>query len=323
MSAVACATATDRRVSRLHPAIGEALNAFPHPVATRARDVVGAVLWSRTGGMPVDGWSGSKLTGDGFPVEVSFCTDDDRLRLTVEPGQADLDPRKRLGTAAGVLQQLGSPVPDDALAAFQAVQRQGSLKYGAWIGCRVSPEGTAFKLYVEMPDGHPENLFVSPLTLPDRVVTARMVGCVPGSQSLELYARVPSLEPRHVPAVLAPAGFESRAREVLDFVSESYGYSISGRLPGPSVGVSYRIGPPPTARVTLYFFARALWGSDARIRRRFLETAAARGWNQDAYARVTAPMAARESWQTFHGLLGITLDRYAMSLAIGVRPVSA
>jgi hypothetical protein len=322
VDAVACATAEDRRVRIIHPAIVSALDAFAEPVAGRAERLLDALLASRVASTSNDGWRGSRLTGDGFPFELSFCTIDDRLRFTVEPGRADLEAGARLEVAADLLHQLHAPIPADIHHAFRITQREGALNYGAWIGCRLSPDDCVFKLYVEVPEEASALPVVSPLKLPDRTITPRMVGYTPAAQAFEVYVRVPSLEPRHVPAVLAPVGLEGRAGDVIDFLSDTYGHAIRGRIPGASVGISYVIGATATPRVTLYLFARSLWGSDARIRRQFLRTAATAGWNHDAYSRVTAPIATRETCQTFHGVFGITVDRSAMSFAIGVRPVS-
>ena len=80
---------------RITPSLG----AFPEPVASRAGGLVRALLAARAHNTTLDGWRGSRLTGDGFPFELSFCTADDRLRFTVEPGRADLEPEKRLDVA--------------------------------------------------------------------------------------------------------------------------------------------------------------------------------------------------------------------------------
>jgi hypothetical protein len=150
-----------------------------------------------------------------------------------------------------------------------------------------------------------------------------MVSYTPSRAAVEVYLRIPSLEPRHVPAILEPAGLEARAGEVVALVTEAYGYSITGRLPGPSVGVSYVVDPPRSAPVSMHFYARALWGSDARIRRQFPRLADGSGWAADAYLRASAPLAMRDTWTTCHGLVGIAVGSAHMSFTIGLRPVDA
>jgi hypothetical protein len=202
------------------------------------------------------------------------------------------------------------------------MQSKGTLLYGAWIGARIGRAGDAFKLYVEVPRGARTEAFEPPhLALGDRPVTPRMIACVPGRPGFEHYLRVPSLAPAHLTGVLAPAGLEARAAPLLDLLADAYGHSIHGRIPGPSVGVSYAVGPAgPT--VSLHLYARALWGSDTRIRRGFPRLAGRSGWDDRIYLDVTAPLAGRDGWRTYHGLAGVTLDRGASpSFTIGVRPV--
>lgn len=304
----------------IHSAIDRALSAFPQDVAHKARPLIRAMMAPRVSSDRRDAWGGSRLTGDGFPFELSFCTADHRLRFAVEPGGRDLTPAQRFDFAVAALQRCGAPVPAHIVETCRVIHRNAILNYGAWVGCRVSSEGHALKLYVEVPEAQRATLPTPPVTLPDRSIAMRMMAY--SSNGFESYVRVPSLEPRHLAAVLAAAGLEHRAGELLDVLREAYGCRIRGRLPGPSVGVSFA-GTESAPRVTVYVFARSLWGSDARIRRQFVRIASADGWNPDTYLQVTAPMAARESWQTYHGLFGVTLDRSTMSFAIGVRPVCA
>ena len=316
------ATAADNRcrVDTIHSAIDGALAVFSPDVAHKARLLTRVMFAERvTSGRP-DRWDGSRLTGDGFPFELSFCTADDRLRFTVEPGRRDLEPDERFDFALAVMERCGAAVPDHVVERCRAIQRHAVLTYGAWVGCRVSSEGHSLKLYVEMPDAQRATLPTPPFALPDRPILMRMLAYSPAGY--ESYVRVPSLEPRHLPAILAPAGLAHRAAELMEVLRQAYGYRIRGRLPGPGVGISFG-GTESAPRVTVYLFARSLWGADARIRQQFVRVAGASGWNPAAYLEVTAPMAVRESWQTYHGLLGVTLDRSSMCFAVGVRPVCA
>lgn len=320
MTASAHAIDDRRRVDVIHSAIDRALSAFPQDVAHKARPLIRAMMAPRVYSGRPDAWGGSQLTGDGFPFELSLCTADHRLRFTAEPGRRDLTPEQRFDFAIAALQRCGASVPAHIVETCRAIHRNAVLNYGAWVGCRVSSEGHALKLYVEVPEAQRTTLPTPHFTLPDRSIVMRMLAYSSGG--VESYVRVPSLEPRHLPAILAPAGLEDRAGELLEFLREAYGCRIGARVPGPSVGVSFT-GTVSAPRVTVYLFARSLWGSDARIRRQFVRIASAYGWNPDTYLQVTAPIAARDSWQTYHGLFGVTLDRSTMSFAIGVRPVCA
>ena len=302
-------------------AIDHALSTCGLPIARRATEIIRVLLSERFASSEPGAWHSSRLTGDGFPFEIAFCTTDDRLRFIAEPGSHDLEPSHRLDLASELICQLSDDqIPATVLNEIRAMQSDAPLRYGAWIGCRVSDERTVFKLYAELPEGRTLPLDCAPLELSDRRIVPRMLAYSPAKGEFESYVRVPSLEPCHLPAVLAPIGIEDRAPWLIQFLEDAYGYSMRGRLPGPSVGVSYVMGTAPA--ITLHFYARALWGSDARIRRNFARLGQSFGWDTSSYLALTDPIATRESWQTFHGIVGITLTSLAEpSLTIGLRPV--
>ena len=301
----------------LDPAIDHALAAFGALAAQRASRSIGEALFERLAGD--EPWGGSRLTGDGYPCEIAFATADTRVRFTVEPGERTLAPNERLELAAGVLERLGDPaIAPAVLAGLREMQSTGPLAYGAWVGGRVGAQGFTGKLYAEVPAGAP--LRSRTLQLPHRELAPRMIAYVPASRAFEAYFRVRALEAGELAAVLAAAGCEQRAQAVHEFVEEAHGHRIRDRYPGP-VGVSY--GWPRPDRVTLYFYARAMWGPDAAIRRGFSRVARALGGDDTAYLRATSPMAERNDWKTWHGLFGLTLDAGgALSAAIGIRPVA-
>jgi hypothetical protein len=314
----------------IDPAIDNALTAYPRDVADSARPLIASLL---EGAFEVDGHRfHSRLTGDGFPLELAFSTaDQDRLRFTVETAptenraavSCESAARRRLSKSREWLDALGEPGSPDVWNALAELQRGGSLTYGAWVGARVDRSRTAGKVYVEVPEGA-RLPAVAPAgsRLPDRVVVPRMLGYSPSAGVVESYFRIASLEAEHLVGLFAPANLAPLVGSLLDLVEQAYGYRLRGRLPGPSVGVSYATYPRGQ-RVTLYFYARSLWGSDRRIRTAFARLAGERDWNADLYLAVTEPMASRESWKTFHGLVGLTLDASSdrIELSIGVRPV--
>jgi hypothetical protein len=307
----------------LPAALRHALSAYPDASAARADRVVRVLLRERLENPSGAAWGSSRLTGDGFPVEVAFSTADDRLRLTLEPGSSGLDPARRLALAVHRVEAAGGhAVAPEILQALTSRNTSGPLRYGAWVGCRVGPDATAFKVYAEVPDprlrwpGHPGPF------LGDRDVALRMIAHVPGTGESETYFRIPSLLPEHLPAVLAPAGAEHRAGLLLAWVEALYGHRVRGRLPGPSLGVSYSCTAGVTSS-TIHFYARALWGGDRRIRACFAAAATRMGWDPAAYLAVTAPLADAAGWRTSHGIVGLTLGAgSALSLSLGVRPVA-
>lgn len=315
----------------LHPALNEALSVFPEEIADRAAMSLRRMLEDRIVQDGEKAWSNSFLTGDGFPVEFSFTTADNRLRYTTEPMRAVLAPQRRFEEAVRLLNRLSTTdFPENVFVSLRKMHQQGELLYGAWLGARHGPEDSEYKLYVEVPDDSSDKavLAVFELELPqprltDRTAKLRMVAFTPVSAKWEVYYRIESVQPYHLPRLLAPAGLEGRADEVLRFIADVYGHSLTSRLPGPSVGVSYTMKSPGSAQnVTLFFFARAFWGTDSRIRQRFSRWARAFGWDDSHYQQITTSLADRFSWQTYHGILGITMTYNGqLALNIGVRPI--
>lgn len=301
----------------IHPAIDHALSSFD---AARARAAARATALALAGRLEGGrgAWGGSRLTGDGFPYELAFSTVDDRVRFTVEPGPCTLAPSSRLDVASQALVRLGEPaVPEPVLEDLRAMQACAPLTYGAWLGCRVGAAGAAGKVYVEMPAGAPFRARSLPLGARD--LTPRMVAFSPSTGAFEAYFRVGFLAPGELPAVLVPAQGEGRAEWLHALIEDAHGRRIRDRFPGP-VGVSYPW--PHGDRVTLHFYARAMWGPDAAIRRGFSRVARNLGWDDRVYLRVTKPLADRNDWKTYHGLFGITLDvAGALSVGIGIRPL--
>jgi hypothetical protein len=306
---------TPGRVQSIHPAIDCALSVYPAPLAVLAADVIAGLFEHRRS---TSAWGGSLLTGDGFPFELSFSSVDSRLRFTAEPGPRALRPDRRLGEALELAERLqGVPIESARRRALHDMQSGAPLRFGAWLGCRLASDGTvATKVYVEAPGEGPG----VPLHLPDRTVARRLVGFSPATDEIETYVRVPSLEPRHLPAVFAAGGLPDHTNAFLDFFRSLYGFSVRGRLPGAGVGVSYTTGTS-VPRLALHFRAHTVWGSDARIRTRFLQHTDAGHGHTRAYRIISSTVDQRPVRATAHGLLSLTCLDGRWSLALGLRPV--
>src|SRR5262245_27962380 len=110
-------------VEMIHPALDRTLDGFPADMASRAATALRSLLHDRIAADGERAWSSSRLTGDGFPVEMTFTTADDRLRYTVEPGSAAATPRQRLDTVIQLVNTLGpAPLPEGVKAVFHDVQ---------------------------------------------------------------------------------------------------------------------------------------------------------------------------------------------------------
>jgi len=308
----------------IHPSIEYVLSCVPRSIAANAEMAIRSCLASRLERDGYAAFGGSRLTGDGFPVEFAVATRQEALRITIEPGPRGLAARQRTRAALNLVAALNRSALDGKMQAMlNGTQIRGPLDYGAWIGLRAAPgKKVAAKLYAELPGAiDPPSVAGLVPQLPDRPVVPRMLGFSGGQETAELYLRLPSLMPCELRAILAPVGLEGEADALLDSLSRTYGYSLRGRLPGSSVGVSY-VSAPKGRSVTLFFYARALWGSDARIRRRFARVMEGSPL-KDTYLAATEPFACREEWRTYHGLLAITPEAgKEPRVALGFRPVA-
>jgi hypothetical protein len=313
----------------LHPDLDRALDvlsrADPAAAAGLAAVLEQALASVRASPLGERAWHASPLTGDGFPVELAFSSADAVLRSTVAPWP-DAAPARRLALAGDLVSRLGARRPDPAvMRGLALLQRGPGLLYGAWIGGRHGSASRADrpKVYAEVAADRAAPVPVdgpSP-ALMDRSVDLRMYGYDPAVDRHELYYRVRSMMPHHLRTVMDQAGLGSRAQELLDLLRQARGASIAERIPGGSVGFSFGMRPGGPVVVTLYLFARSLWGGDRRIRRGLLVLARDRGWALGAYEDLSAPLDARDVRQTYHGLIGFTTapDR-PIEVGIGLRP---
>ena len=320
-----------------HPDIGATLEILSHsaPAATERLGLALRVLLRQTyaSGAP-RAWQFSRLTGDGFPFELAFTTADAHLRYTADPGGPDVAVMERLPYAVGLLSELGQPPIDPQILTYLVtIQQAGAaLDYGAWIGGRHTIDRTnadRFKLYAEAPPGDLQAhlpFLKAYLNLPERLFTRpvqwRMLAIEPATGRLEFYFRYQSLAPGTLPLLLQPAGLHTRSEELLDFLQQAYAHPLSERVPGGSVGFSYALIPGHQAiTFSLFLFTRLLWGGDARIRSHFFERLQAAGRDASAYWQITSPLAERDVYQTYHGLLGVGVSAESpIQLSLSVRP---
>jgi hypothetical protein len=271
-------------------------------------------------------WCGSGLTGDGFPLELGFTTADPALRWTFDPAPPGLPPAARLDVALAGLSRVGAPLEPRLARLARRLQAGREQGFGAWLGGRHDAEGDRYKLYVELADGPGAEAALRAFGMPRPQLAratprTRMLGLGPGPDRAEVYFRVEAN--RHdLPRLLDPAGRADDAGPLAALLEEAWGHAIRDRLPGGQVGVSYARSGSARPAVTLFFFARTLWGGDARIRERMLARLAEAGAPAGPYAAASTPVADRRSAQTRHGLVGITLAPGAVAWSVGLRPVS-
>ena len=275
-------------------------------------------------------WAFSRLTGDGFPVELTFLSHDRSIRYTTEVAGPERREVERFNCAELLLARLGAkPLPEIERTLFRQVQTNGHLQYGVWIGGRHGPEGDRYKLYIEVPkDGSATaeewvrtRLGELPF-LANRVIRLRMIGYEPGSSRTEFYFRVGELEFWEVALLLRRAGMAAQEAELLALIEEVYNYSGRPVLFGSNIGFSFSISPEgkPLA-FSLFTYARSVFGGDDNIRRFVLSLGARRGWNLRTYAALSEPLVGRRDWRTRHGMVAfVVTPEFQPVMHIGLRP---
>src|SRR5262245_66649866 len=92
----------------LAPALDRVLEAFAENIADRGRTSLGEILYDRVCASDSQAWTCSRLTGDGFPVEINFTSADDRLRYTAEPASWSIEPQHRCDRAIQLVHSLST-----------------------------------------------------------------------------------------------------------------------------------------------------------------------------------------------------------------------
>lgn len=291
----------------LHPDIRFALSCFPAAQADGALSVL-----SDLGIASGKGKSG--LTGDGLPFEVSFTTADDDLRWTCDLCSTATAP-ERLAQTRTAFARLGG---------MNAEPVTRPHRFGAWLGGRQTQNGQqSFKLYLDPGDDAPPP--DAPLPRGDVAgfrPVLQMIGLGPDAARREYYYRFQSASPHLLRRLAMIAGLGHRAGDLLDILDDASARSPDDLLMRSSVGVSYAFasdGARP--QLTVFLFARALWGSDAAIRSAFLHQMAAAGRDACAYAAATAPLRDYRRSCTWHGMAALTLTDTHHGWGIGLRPV--
>lgn len=306
------------------------LERFLPDETARARRALSLILEGiRDSGWPEVAWEFSHLTGDRFPVELSFSSGSPEVRYTCEVDGPERPPEERLVRAVDLLHRLGSSPPDSGLIELlAATQRHGTLRTGAWIAGRHGAEHDRFKIYAEIPDEAERPAAILELLGDDLAPIAaklgkvRMVGHEPSTDATELYFRSRRLETWQLTRLLAVLQMADRAGELIRMVESLAHRRIGDRLPGTHQGFS--LTKTPSGVVLTYLsFARTLAGGDGRIRQRTLELAADLDWNLEAYAELSRSLSRRNDWRTLHGMFAFPVRSSGVGLQIGLRPPGA
>jgi hypothetical protein len=315
--------AFDRAIERILALRGDA-------VGLRARESLRLLLHGvHNSAWPEVAWKFSQLTGDGFPLEFTFSSQDDEIRYTCEAAGPEMAAPDRLPYARNLLADCGAAADEGQFASLSSLQTMGPLSFGTWVGGRHGPRGDSYKFYVECPapyspaaDQRIAELAGTRDLLSSRATDLRIIGYEPARSRMEFYFKTAGLEPWEVILLMRRFGLEERQAELFDLLGKAWGKPVRDRLPSDSAGFSFAVDPDhgPVA-FSLHSYARSVFGGDARIRRHVLELAQQMGWNFAAYEAVSAPLANRDKVSTFHGIVSFTVAAGRQPvLQIGLRP---
>jgi hypothetical protein len=317
---------------RLERAVSILSENAPAAVSCRVRTALETILsWTLESEWAEVVWSFSRLTGDGFPIELTLSSADEGIGYGAEVAGPEVPNEDRLSRALGVLACLGQPHPSgDIIDRLFRVQRYGALSYGAWIGARHNVNDDRYKIYVEVPRSswHTSQSEFSDLLgkeplVNNRATQLRLIGYDPLKHRIELYFQVDQLETWEVARLLNRASLSGRLEELLTLLEDTCCRSTAETIPIANLGFSYSfgLGGEPTA-FSLFAVARSVFGSDESIRRRLLALGARIGWNDlSIYEKLSAPIASRTGRRTRHSLLSYIVPPEApLSVRIGMSP---
>jgi hypothetical protein len=227
---------------RLNPAVAALLQAALEPVACS--------VW------PDVAWRFSRLTEDGCPVEFTFSTHDNVFRATIEPAPPECPERDRLGAALTLLETIGLPMPPaEHVGEWLSLQSGAALRWGCWLGLRMTSAGPRPKLYLELPITYP---------VPVPGVRPRMLGYSPADDTSELYVTVVQPSEGRLRRLLWALAPEAQDR-LLEMLANIVGVPLRIALDWLGVGASFA-GEPPA--VALFCRARAVRGGPTVLRER-------------------------------------------------------
>lgn len=276
-------------------------------------------------------WNFSRLTGDGYPVEFAFSSASETISYAAEFAAPEIANAKRLQIAEKLLHRLGTnSLPPQIVEQLQQIQQSGDLLYGAWLGGRHEAAGDSYKIYLEVPKNNLAaaanfaRSFVGNSLPPDECrAQLRMLGYDPSAQRTELYFRTENLEICEINSIMRRFDLSSRSSDLLEFVRQIGERTFSDDFLPSNAGLSIAFSADKTPlAISLFAFARSIFrGGDDVIRRALLQHGERAGWKLQNYEKVSAPLAQRAGWQTFHGMIAFTVTREnAPTLQIGLRP---
>lgn len=259
---------------------------------------LGRSVWPEVAG------SFSSLTNTGMPVEFSWSSREPVVRWAAEVAAPEVADRERLLLAAQALDWQGD------LGPWLDLQREGAMSFGAWAAARHG-EGTATKLYVDLPDGRLPAAWRDKHVLFRSNLMAWRLSGVNCDGSVEFYARAQELDWRALQGMAGAVLGDSAAMMAM------LARVVPGsELPRPS-GISLSFSADGSPRALSWFVvAKAMFRDDAEV------TAKLRSLADGVPAQLYEALAAGpEDGRWRHGMIGVVADIAGRSwVQCGLRP---
>jgi hypothetical protein len=145
----------------------------------------------------------------------------------------------------------------------------------------------------------------------------RFVGMTRDSDDREYYFRRDNLTIAEAGRLMCGADLRECASPLFDAIASTLPWPTRDHLLRADAGFSV----VPGRAISLFTYARRVWGSDASIRRTVLRLAESRGWDVDLYEQVTRPLQHADGYLTHHGIFAwIATPGRPIELRISVRP---
>jgi hypothetical protein len=282
---------------------------------------------------PEVAWRFSRITGDGFPVELTFSSADDGIRYTTEIGGPEMATSARAAAArrwagqkavgaALVAARPGTKGPGDEGTRGRGDDADVPLRWGAWVGGFHDGALNRRKIYLEATTIRraatraASTMHGSWPWLPAGA-SLRFVGMTRDSDDREYYFRRDNLTIAEAGRVMCGADLRECASPLFDAIADTLPWPTRDRLLRADAGFSV----VPGSAISLFTYARRVWGSDSSIRRNVLRLAESRAWDVDLYEQVTRPLQHADGYLTHHGIFAwIATPGRPIELRISVRP---
>lgn len=296
----------------LHRLLEFARPKLPNSTAHAENALGQALSHVRASAWPEVAWSFSRINGDGFPVEFTFSSSEGGLRYTSEIAGPEVDEQERWRYA---LNWAGDSDSESMRSDFVTRWQSGPLRWGAWVGGYHSESACRRKAYLEVST---TTATESPPGVPSIPgAKLRFLGIDASGTQTEFYFRRDALEQADVGRLLWLLGSGACFAPICETLSATLPWPTHDRLLPTSSGFSIAAG----GVLTIYTYARCVWGGDANIRRCLLDLAEKHCWDFELYEAVTRPLESRTSHLTFHGILAwVAVPGRPVELRISVRP---